>query len=89
MSLEDRRTMSDFQTQTDTSATIAAKLSPPATVAAKLSPPATVLGAQLAGIPVADWIQILTVLYLLLLISHKCWGMVLEAYRFWRGTGKS
>lgn len=69
--------MSDFQPETT------------AAMAAKLAPPATVMGAQIAGIHVADWIQWLTLLYLALLVSHKVWGMGLEAWRFWRNRGKT
>lgn len=43
--------------------------------AAKLSPPTAVLGAHVMGMSVADWIQWLTLLYLLLLVSHKMWQM--------------
>jgi hypothetical protein len=47
-----------------------------ATVTTKLSPPAAVLGAHVLGMPVAEWIQWLTVIYLLLLIGHKLYVIV-------------
>lgn len=63
-----------MQQQTDTMAA----------AAAKLSPPATVLGVQIAGIHVADWIQWLTLLYILMLVAHKGWQMGREAWTFWK-----
>lgn len=71
--------MSDLQIQTETGTVMAARL----------APPATVLGVQLAGIPVADWIQWLTLLYLALMVAHKLWSMGLEARRFWRKRGRT
>lgn len=55
-----------------------------AAMTARLAPPATVLGAQIAGIHVADWIQWLTLLYLILMVAHKLWSMGLEARKLWR-----
>lgn len=52
----------------------------------KLAPPAGVLGAQIAGIHVADWIQWLTLIYIVLLIIHKLWAMGKEAWEFWKVT---
>ena len=52
--------------------------------AAKISPPATVLGAEFIGMHVADWVQWLTLLYLLLLVIHKVWSMLVEAHAYWR-----
>jgi len=46
------------------------------TATTKLSPPAAVLGAHVMGMPVAEWIQWLTVVYLLLLIGHKLYVIV-------------
>lgn len=68
--------MSDLQAETT------------AAMVGKLAPPATVLGVQVAGIHVADWIQWATLLYLLLMISHKLWSMGLEAWRFWHGPDR-
>jgi hypothetical protein len=42
-----------------------------ATAATKLSPPAAVLGAHVMGMPIAEWIQWLTLIYLIMLIGHK------------------
>lgn len=53
-------------------------------MATKLAPPAAVLGAQIAGIHVADWIQWLTLIYLFLMVAHKLWQMGWEAWKFWR-----
>jgi hypothetical protein len=49
-----------------------------AAVAAKLAPPVTVLGAHIAGFTVADWIQWLTLIYLILLVAHKIWRIACE-----------
>ena len=70
--------VNDFQNPTETGAAMVTKL----------APPATVLGAQIAGIHVADWIQWMTLLYLFLMVAHKVWSMGLEAWRFWRGPDK-
>jgi hypothetical protein len=42
-----------------------------AAMATKLTPPIAVLGAHVAGIQVAEWIQWLTLVYLLLLVGQK------------------
>lgn len=47
---------------------------------AKAAPPVTVIGAQLAGIPVADWVQWATLFYVLVMAAHKCWSW----YHEWR-----
>jgi hypothetical protein len=54
-----------------------------AAMVAKASPPIAVIGAQIAGIPVADWVQWITLLYVLLMLVHKAWQVGYEAYRFW------
>lgn len=51
---------------------------------AKVTPPATVIGAEFIGMHVADWVQWLTLLYLLLLVVHKLWAMLSEALAYWR-----
>jgi hypothetical protein len=53
------------------------------TAAAKLSPPAAVLGAHILGMSVADWIQWLTLFYLILLVVHKLWSMWKELNEYW------
>jgi hypothetical protein len=52
-------------------------------MAAKAAPPIAVLGANFMGYPVADWVQWLTLLYVVLMLLHKTWQMGYEAYRFW------
>lgn len=49
-------------------------------MSAKASPPAIVVGAKLIGMPIADWIQWLTFIYLLLMIGQKCWHL----YKEWK-----
>lgn len=51
--------------------------------AAKLSPPVAVLAAEILGMTVADWIQWLTLIYLLLMVCHKAWGMWREFKEYW------
>lgn len=41
--------------------------------AAKVTPPVTVVGADIAGVPVPEVVQWLTLVYLLLLIAHHVW----------------
>ena len=53
------------------------------TIAAKAAPPAVVVGAKIVGIEVADWIQWVTLAYVILMFCHKAWHMGLEAYNFW------
>ena len=51
--------------------------------AAKVAPPVTVAGASMLGLPIADWVTILTVLYLILqmvLLLPKYY----ELYLKWR-----
>lgn len=52
-----------------------------ATAATKLSPPAAVLGAHVAGMPVAEWIQWLTLIYLVMLIGHKGYMIVQDIFK--------
>ena len=52
-----------------------------AAIATKLSPPAAVLGAHIAGIPVAEWIQWLTLIYLLMLVGHKAFQIGRDVIR--------
>lgn len=54
-----------------------------AAMATKAAPPIAVAGANLLGVPVPDWIQILTLIYVALMIVHKLWHMGREAYDFW------
>lgn len=52
---------------------------------AKVSPAAAVWGAEIMGIGVSQWIQWLTLLYLVLMISHKAWQMGVESFKYWFG----
>lgn len=56
---------------------------PVSAMAAKAMPPAVVVGAHAAGITVPEAIQIATLIYVILMIVHKCWHM----WKEWR-TGK-
>lgn len=48
-----------------------------ATEAMKAAPPVTVTGAMLAGMPLATWIQVLTLAYLVLMVT-------LTALKLWQ-----
>lgn len=52
-------------------------------MAAKATPPLTVVGVKLAGMPVADWVQWATLIYVLMMIGHKGWHI----YKEWK-TGR-
>jgi len=55
---------------------------------AKVGPPLAVMGAKYFGMTVDDWIQLLTVLYLLGLVLHqlpKHWQAVNSAWRWAKG----
>lgn len=55
---------------------------------AKLVPPISVMGAQYCGLTVDEWIQLLTVLYLLGLVLHqmpKHWRAVVTFWRWAKG----
>lgn len=52
-------------------------------MAAKAAPPVVVVGAHAAGITVPEAIQIATLVYVILMIVHKCWHM----WKEWR-TGR-
>lgn len=47
----------------------------------KATPPAAVIGANLVGMPVAEWVQWATLVYVVMMIAHKGWQM----WRDWRG----
>lgn len=49
-----------------------------AAMSVKAAPPVTVGGALALGIPVADWIQYFTLIYLVLMIGHKAWHIIKE-----------
>ena len=51
--------------------------------AAKIAPPAGVTAAKLFGMHVSEIVLWLTLLYTVLLVSHKLWKMALEGYDFW------
>lgn len=44
----------------------------------KAAPPVTVTGAMLAGVAVDDWIKWATLLYVVMMITHKGWHMFKE-----------
>lgn len=50
----------------------------PATDVALATPPAATSTASLLGIPVADWVLWLNLLYIVILISFKLWGKIKE-----------
>jgi hypothetical protein len=50
------------------------------TMTAKAAPPIAVVTAQVAGMTVADWVQVATLIYVILMASHKAWQM----YKEWR-----
>lgn len=54
-----------------------------AAMSAKVAPPAAVVGANIAGMPVADWVQYATLIYVVMMIAHKGWQM----WKEWK-TGK-
>lgn len=54
------------------------------TMTAKAAPPLGVVGAHLAGMSIADWVQWATLIYVLMMIAHKGWHM----WKEWR-TGKA
>lgn len=48
---------------------------------AKLSPPATTVGLSVLGIPLQEWVYILTIAYTLLLILDKFFPEILPRIR--------
>jgi len=50
-------------------------------MAIKATPPVAVSGATIAGIEVPNLVQLATLVYLVVLITYKCWHW----YREWRG----
>ena len=54
-----------------------------ATMAAKIAPPVAVVGANIAGWPVPDMVQWVTLAYVILLLAHKMWQICWGAWRFW------
>lgn len=53
------------------------------TIAVKTAPPLGFVGAHLAGMSIADWVQWATLVYVLMMIAHKGWHM----WKEWQ-TGK-
>lgn len=51
-----------------------------AAMAAKAAPPVAVSAAGIAGMPIAEWVQWATLIYLAVMIGHKCWSW----HREWR-----
>ncbi len=54
-----------------------------ATMAAKAAPPIAVVSANIAGWPVPDLVQWITLAYVFLMFCHKAWQMGWGAYKFW------
>jgi hypothetical protein len=50
---------------------------------AKMAPPTSVLGLHFAGIPLNDWVSILTIIYLLLAILDKLFPEVRAGLSQW------
>jgi hypothetical protein len=42
-------------------------------MAAKATPPLAVVGANLMGIPISDWVQYVTLIYVSLMAAHFVW----------------
>lgn len=47
--------------------------------ATKIVPPLTVTGASLFGLPLSDWVYILTIVYTLLQTGHFIWKLIHKA----------
>ena len=50
---------------------------------AKVAPPAGVAVLKIFGVHISDIVLLLTLLYTVLIVTHKMWRMSLEAYDFW------
>lgn len=53
--------------------------------AAKLSPAGGVLGLNLFGVPLQEWTYILTIIYMVVLITDKVFPSILKRFRNWFG----
>ena len=51
---------------------------------AKVAPPASVIGANWLGFSVPEWIQLLTLIYVVLLVLHKLFEMVRDGWKWWK-----
>lgn len=61
------------------------------TEAAKALPPVGVGGLTLAGLPLNEWVLILTIIYTLFLIVEKApavWARLVELFKKLRGTNE-
>lgn len=47
-----------------------------ATYVSRIAPPMTVTGASLAGLPLSDWVYIVTIAYTLLQTGYFIWKLV-------------
>lgn len=54
-----------------------------ATMTLKAAPPLAVVGANVAGWPVPEIVQWVTLAYVVLMLLHKILQMGREAYEFW------
>ena len=55
-----------------------------AAMTAKVAPPASVIGATWLGFSVPEWIQIATLVYVILLVTHKLFEMVRDGWKWWK-----
>ncbi len=53
-------------------------------VLAKLAPPASVTVASIAGLPVSELVLWVTLVYTLLMITHKLFAMYKDASAWWK-----
>ena len=58
-------------------------------MAAKITPPASVIGASWLGFSVPEWIQIVTLAYVILLLLHKLGEMIRDGWRWWKDEHKA
>ena len=55
-----------------------------AALTAKIVPPVSVIGAEVVGFHVPEMIQVMTLIYIVLLVIHKTWHM----WKEWK-TGRA
>lgn len=53
-------------------------------MAAKVAPPASVIGATWLGYTVPEWIQVVTLVYVILLVLHKLFEMVRDGWKWYK-----
>ncbi len=47
---------------------------------ARAAPPVAVVSANIAGMNIADWVQVVTLVYVVIMLCHKLWTM----WKEWR-----